>query len=46
MSPLVDNKEVDSVITNSVKGAYYLKTSNNVDVNLKSLKKIVQEETR
>lgn len=46
LSPLVDNKEVDSVITNSVKGAYYLKTSNNVDVNLKSLKSIVEEETR
>lgn len=46
LSPLVDNKEVDSVITNSVKGAYYLKTSNNVDVNLKSLKRIVQEETK
>jgi len=46
LSPLVDNKEVDSVVTNSVKGAYYLKTSNNVDVNLKSLKRIVEEETR
>lgn len=46
LSPLVDNKEVDSVITNSVKGAYYLKTSNKVDVNLKSLKRIVQEETK
>ncbi|MDE1875680.1 MAG: aconitase X catalytic domain-containing protein [Thaumarchaeota archaeon] len=46
LSPLVDNKEVDSVITNSVKGAYYLKTSNKVDVNLKSLKRIVEEETK
>ncbi len=46
LSPLVDNKEVDSVITNSVKGAYYLRTSNEVDVNLKSLKRIVEEETR
>ncbi|MHB8601238.1 MAG: aconitase X [Nitrosotalea sp.] len=46
LSPLVDNKEVDSVITNSVKGAYYLKTSNKVDVNLKSFKRIVQEETK
>ncbi len=46
LSPLVDNKEVDSVVTNSVKGAYYLKTSNKVDVNLKSLKRIVQEETK
>ncbi|HXU95517.1 MAG TPA: aconitase X catalytic domain-containing protein [Candidatus Nitrosotalea sp.] len=46
LSPLVDNKEVDSVTTNSVKGAYYLKTSNKVDVNLKSLKNIVEEETK
>jgi predicted aconitase len=37
---------VDSVVTNSVKGAYYLKSSNKVDVNLKSLKRIVEEETR
>ena len=46
LSPLVDNKEIDSVVTNSVKGAYYLKSSNKVDVNLKSLKRIVEEETR
>ena len=46
LSPLVDNKEVDSVTTNSVKGAYYLRTSNKVDVNLKSLKEIVEEETK
>ena len=46
LSPLIDNKEVDSVITNSVKGAYYLRTSNQVDVNLKGLKRIVQEETQ
>ena len=46
LSPLVDNKEVDSVVTNSVKGAYYLKSSNKVDVSLKSLKRIVEEETR
>jgi predicted aconitase len=46
LSPLVDNKELDSVVTNSVKGAYYLKTSNKVDINLKSLKRIVEEETK
>jgi len=46
LSPLVDNKEVDSVVTNSVKGAYYLRTSNKVGVSLKSLKRIVQEETK
>lgn len=46
LSPLIDNREVDSVVTNSVKGAYYLRTSNKVDVNLKSLKRIIQEETK
>ena len=46
LTPLIDKKEVDGVITNSVKGAYYLKTSNGVDVNLKSLTQIIQEETK
>ena len=45
LTPLIDTNEVDSVITNSVKGAYYLKNSTGVDVNLKSLSKIMQEET-
>jgi predicted aconitase len=34
------------VTTNSIKGAYYLKNSNGVDVNLKPLSKIIQEETK
>lgn len=46
LTPLVDKRDVDSVVTNSVKGAYYLRTSNEVDVNLKSLHKIIQEETK
>lgn len=46
LSPLIDKKDVDSVVTNSVKGAYYLKTTNGVDVNLKSLKQIILEETK
>jgi phosphomecalonate degydratase large subunit len=46
LTPLIDKKDVDSVITNSVKGGYYLRTSNGVDVNLKSLSKIVEEETK
>lgn len=46
LTPLVDKKDVDSVTTNSVKGAYYLRTTNGVDVNLKSLNRIVEEETR
>lgn len=46
LSPLVDKSEFDSVTTNSIKGAYYLKNSNGVDVNLKPLAKIIQDETR
>lgn len=46
LTPLIDKKDVDGVITNSVKGAYYLKTSNGVDVNLKNLTQIIQEETK
>jgi len=32
--------------TNSIKGAFYLKNSNGVGVNLKSLTEIVEDETR
>jgi predicted aconitase len=46
LTPLIDKKDIDGVITNSVKGAYYLRTSNGVDVNLKSLSQIVEEETK
>lgn len=46
LTPLIDKKEVDGVITNSIKGAYYLKNSNGVDVNLKPLSKIVKDETQ
>ena len=46
LTPLIDKKDVDGVTTNSIKGAYYLKNSNDVDVNLKSLSKIIQEETK
>jgi hypothetical protein len=46
LTPLIDKTEFDSVTTNSIKGAYYLKNSNGVDVNLKPLTKIIQEETR
>ena len=45
LTPLVDKKDVDAVVTNSVKGAYYLRTSNGVGVSLKSLDRIVEEET-
>jgi len=46
LTPLIDKKEVDSVTTNSIKGAYYLKNFNDVDVNLKSLSEIVRDETK
>jgi len=46
LTPLIDKRNVDGVVTNSVKGAYYLRTSNDVDVNLKSISQIVQEETK
>jgi hypothetical protein len=46
LSPLIDKNDVDSVTTNSIKGAYYLKNSNGVDVNLKPLSKIIQDDTK
>lgn len=46
LTPLVDKDEIDSVTTNSIKGAYYLKNSTGVDVNLKPLSKIIKEETK
>ena len=46
LTPLINKDETDAVTTNSVKAAYYLKNSTGVDVNLKSLSKIVEEETK
>ncbi|RDJ32044.1 MAG: DUF521 domain-containing protein [Crenarchaeota archaeon] len=46
LTPLINKNSVDGVTTNSIKGAYYLKNSTGVDVNLKSLSDIVKEETR
>ena len=46
LTPLISKDEVDSVTTNSIKGAYYLKNSNSVGVNLKPLKEIVEQETK
>ena len=45
LTPLVTKKDVDSVTTNSIKGAYYYKNSNGLDVNLKPLSEIVRDET-
>lgn len=44
LTPLVDRSEVDSVVTNSIKGAYYLNSYNKVGVSLKPLKEIVKQE--
>lgn len=46
LTPLVDKNDIDSVTTNSIKGAYYLRNSNGVDVNLKPLSQIIQDETK
>jgi predicted aconitase len=46
LTPLINKDNVDAVTTNSIKGAFYLKNSNGVDVNLKSLSEIIEEETR
>ncbi len=46
LTPLIDKGDVDAVTTNSIKGAFYLKNSNGVDVNLKSLSQIVEDETK
>jgi predicted aconitase len=46
LTPLISKDSVDAVTTNSIKGAFYLKNSNGVDVNLKSLSQIIEDETR
>jgi len=46
LTPLINKDDVDVVTTNSIKGAFYLKNSTGVDVNLKSLLQIVEDETR
>ena len=46
LTPLISKDNVDVVTTNSIKGAFYLKNSNDVGVNLKSLSQIIEDETR
>jgi predicted aconitase len=46
LTPLINKDNVDAVTTNSIKGAFYLKNSNGVDVNLKSLEQIIKDETQ
>jgi predicted aconitase len=43
LTPYISKDEVDSVVTNSIKGAYYLNHSNKVKVALKDMKAIVKE---
>lgn len=46
LTPLVSPDNIDAVTTNSIKGAYYLKNSTKVGVNLKPLSEIIRDETR
>jgi len=45
LTPLITKDKYDSVITNSVKAAYYLRNWNKVDVCLASMKNIVENES-
>jgi predicted aconitase len=45
LTPYVTKEEYDSVVSNSVKGAYYLNNSNKVKVALKDIKTIAKEYT-
>jgi predicted aconitase len=45
LTPLINKDDIDSVITNSVKAAYYMKLFNRTGVALKDLKTIVREYT-
>ena len=45
LTPLITRHDFDSVITNSIKGAYYLNHSNRIGVALKDMKSIVKEYT-
>ncbi|AIC15512.1 aconitase X [Nitrososphaera viennensis] len=46
LTPYVDKDRYDSVITSSVKAAYYMNNSNKVKVALKDVKAIVKEYTK
>jgi predicted aconitase len=46
LTPLIVTNETDAVTTNSIKGAYYLNNSTGVNVNLKPLTKIIEDETK
>lgn len=46
LTPYVTQDEFDSVVANSVKGAYYLNNSNKVSVALKHIRTIAEEYTK
>ena len=43
LTPLITRADYDSVITNSIKAAYYLNHSNRIGVSLKDFKTIMKE---
>ena len=46
LTPYITKDKYDAVITNSIKGAYYLSRSNKVKVALKDIKTVAEEYTR
>ncbi|HJU59159.1 MAG TPA: aconitase X [Nitrososphaeraceae archaeon] len=43
LTPLITKNDYDSIVTNSIKCAYYMKHSNKIDVSLKDMKTITKE---
>lgn len=46
LTPLITRQNYDSIITNSVKASYYMKTSNKISVALMSTKDIIRKYTK
>jgi len=43
LTPLITKKDYDSIVTNSIKCAYYMRHSNKIDVSLQDMKTITKE---
>lgn len=43
LTPLITKENYDSIVTNSIKCAYYMKKSNKIDVALKDMRNIIKE---
>ena len=43
LTPLITKNDYDSIVTNSIKCAYYMKHANKIDVSLKDMKSITKE---